>query len=308
MNLPNHGPMRATPSEESWMVDRLRKSSLYRLYRQAFQDATGLPLTLISTGPASSVPDHQPFCRHLNETTKRCSHCLAAHRELRTSAHASGEAVTKTCFAALTNTVVPVRMGSKPIAFLETGQEMLTPPEENTLGRLQALCQDMRFSPSEFSALMSAYLATPVYELERYQAAVVLLRIFARQLSDELNRILLQTDGVEPRIVTQAKDYIWAHLEENVRLADVAANGHVSIYYFCRLFKATVGMTFTEYLGRQRVELAKRLLLESRLPVTQIAYDVGFQSLSQFNRSFLRYAGESPTCYRHDARRTEATA
>ena len=50
------------------------------------------------------------------------------------------------------------------------------------------------------------------------------------------------------------------------------------------MFKKPTGLTFTDYLGRVRVEQAKRLLLNPHLRVSEIAYAVGFQSLTHFNR------------------------
>ncbi|PQJ28653.1 helix-turn-helix domain-containing protein [Rubritalea profundi] len=61
-------------------------------------------------------------------------------------------------------------------------------------------------------------------------------------------------------------------------------------------------MTFTEYVNRQRVELTKEELKNTEKPITEIAYAVGFQSLSQFNRSFLKFTGEPPRGYRQHTR------
>jgi len=73
---------------------------------------------------------------------------------------------------------------------------------------------------------------------------------------------------------------------------------HVSTFYFCKMFKRATGLTFTDYLGRVRVEKAKNLLLNPHLRVSEIAYTVGFQSLTHFNRVFRKLTGESPTDFR----------
>jgi AraC-like DNA-binding protein len=73
---------------------------------------------------------------------------------------------------------------------------------------------------------------------------------------------------------------------------------HVSTFYFCKLFKKATGLTFTEYLGRVRIEKAKALLLNPHLRISEIAYDVGFQSLTHFNRVFRQVTGRSPTAFR----------
>ena len=72
----------------------------------------------------------------------------------------------------------------------------------------------------------------------------------------------------------------------------------MSAFYFCKVFKAATGLTFTNYLARVRVETVQQLLLNPHTRVSEAAYAAGFQSLSQFNRTFQRLAGESPSDYR----------
>jgi AraC-like DNA-binding protein len=64
------------------------------------------------------------------------------------------------------------------------------------------------------------------------------------------------------------------------------------------MFKKATGLTFTDYMGRVRVEKAKTLLLNPHLRVSEIAYTVGFQSLTHFNRVFRDLTGESPSHFR----------
>ena len=70
------------------------------------------------------------------------------------------------------------------------------------------------------------------------------------------------------------------------------------IFYFCKLFKKATGINFTEFVSRLRVEKAKNLLINPNLRISEIAYEVGFQSLTHFNRIFKKIAGQSPTDYR----------
>jgi AraC-like DNA-binding protein len=64
------------------------------------------------------------------------------------------------------------------------------------------------------------------------------------------------------------------------------------------MFKKATGLNFTDYVSRIRVEKAKNLLLNRNLRVSEIAYEVGFQSLTHFNRVFKKVMGQSPTEYR----------
>jgi AraC-like DNA-binding protein len=64
------------------------------------------------------------------------------------------------------------------------------------------------------------------------------------------------------------------------------------------MFKKATGLHFTEYLSRVRIEKAKNLLLNPNLRISEIAFQVGFQSLTHFNRVFRRIVGRAPTDYR----------
>jgi AraC-like DNA-binding protein len=72
----------------------------------------------------------------------------------------------------------------------------------------------------------------------------------------------------------------------------------MSRFYFCKSFRKHTGLNFTDFVARLRVERAKELLLNPNLRVSEIAYEVGFQSLTHFNRVFRRVVGKSPTAYR----------
>jgi AraC-like DNA-binding protein len=57
-------------------------------------------------------------------------------------------------------------------------------------------------------------------------------------------------------------------------------------------------MTFVDYLTRLRIEKSKYILLDPNKRISEIAYEVGFESLTQFNRSFKKLSGQTPTQYR----------
>jgi AraC-like DNA-binding protein len=78
----------------------------------------------------------------------------------------------------------------------------------------------------------------------------------------------------------------------------LARVAHVSPAHFSRQFRATFGETPHRYLQRRRVERAMELLRETDRPVTEICFDVGFNSLGTFSRTFRGIVGESPSAYR----------
>lgn len=104
--------------------------------------------------------------------------------------------------------------------------------------------------------------------------------------------------GLGGRLARQAlravEEYIHAHLHQNIALADLADVAHLSEFHFARLFKQTTGLPPHQYVIHQRVERAKRLIVEGRLSLAQIAIDVGFSDQSQLNRHFKRLVGVTP--------------
>lgn len=282
---------------------RLVDSPFYQTYRRAFMNATGLALVLLpadeeigTVGQADRFASS--FCRALNEKSEGCRRCALEHRCL---ARATGNrAETATCFAGLRETMIPVRAGEKTVAYLSTGQVFTTPKEGRDFAKVAEQLLKAGIAENRLPQLAEAWKGSPLFSLDRYEGTVTLLAAFALQLSDLLNRLLTEEVNSEPQIVVKAKRFVNAHLEEKLSLDAVAGHVGVSPFYFCKLFKQATGMTLTEYVNRRRIEWAKRKLLNPNSRVTEVAFDVGFQSVSQFNRSFLKYVGVSPTRYRHE--------
>lgn len=109
------------------------------------------------------------------------------------------------------------------------------------------------------------------------------------------------SNGAEPVRIWKARNFIEAHSAEELSLGKVARVANTSTNYFSEKFREATGMNFVTYVARTRFEKAATLLREADLRVSEIAFAVGFQSLSQFNRVFKKFAGQSPTEYRNGA-------
>jgi len=125
-----------------------------------------------------------------------------------------------------------------------------------------------------------------------------ILAIFGELLSIKSNQIVVAQSNEEPPVVTKAKKIVEDRHAEELSLGQVAQEVHVSTFYLCKLFRKATGMTFTEFVSRTRMEKAKNLLLNPNLRVSEIGYEIGFQSLTHFNRVFKKMVGESPSNYR----------
>jgi AraC family transcriptional regulator len=105
-------------------------------------------------------------------------------------------------------------------------------------------------------------------------------------------------DGLGQHRLKVAIEYINAHLEQNIKLADIAELLEVSQYYFCHLFKQSTGITPHQYLIQQRIERAKLLLKNRKLSLAEIAIACGFADQSHFTKSFKRWVGITPKAIR----------
>ena len=102
----------------------------------------------------------------------------------------------------------------------------------------------------------------------------------------------------EPVAIWRARKYIDEHSREELSLTKVAKAVNTNASYLSENFKRVTGIKFVDYVAHVRFKNACDLLRNSTLRISEIAFAVGFQSLSQFNRVFKRFSGESPTQYR----------
>jgi len=96
--------------------------------------------------------------------------------------------------------------------------------------------------------------------------------------------------------------WIDANSHRAIELEDAAAQAGISPFHFLRLFSDVLGVTPHQYLVRSRLRHAARRLADDDSPITDIAYDVGFNDLSNFVRTFHRAAGVSPQKFRKASR------
>jgi AraC-like DNA-binding protein len=146
--------------------------------------------------------------------------------------------------------------------------------------------------------LQNVYFGTRVLTAKQYDAMVKLLAIFAEHISVVSNQIMLRRQNSESPVIKRAKEFIIENQTEDLSLGQVAKAVNTSTFHFCKMFKKATGLNFTEYVSRVRVEKARNLLLNPNLRISEIAYEVGFQSLTHFNRVFKKITGRSPTDYR----------
>ncbi len=281
------------------LVDALAGSRTYRDYERAFSDITGLPVALqpVETWqlPHHGKNNENPFCALISNKSSSCAACLQVQERL--CQKAAKTAGTVVCPAGLCDTAVPVHMSDRLIGFLQVGQVFRKKPTEAQFSKVVRLCQKWGIEANR-ETLRKAYFKGKVISQKQHESVVKLLSIFSQHLAMLSNQVFIQQENSEPPVITKARAYINEHQTEEIKLGEVSKAVNMSSYYFCKTFKKVTGINFTDYVARIRIEKSKNLLLNPNLRISEIAFEVGFQSLTHFNRVFKKVLGQSPTDYR----------
>src|SRR5262249_10518484 len=155
--------------------------------------------------------------------------------------------------------------------------------------------------------------ARPIIDLSGSKPAWELMdiyrRICARQTSDldlesravSLAFSIVRSAARVPRdllSLRSACEYVHAHFDENLTLAQVAQAAGVHPVYLGHIFRQEFGETLGEYLNRVRVRAAAESLANSTVPLSAIALDFGFYDQSHFTRVFRQVTGATPGAFR----------
>jgi AraC-like DNA-binding protein/ligand-binding sensor protein len=287
------------------LFDKLQESELFKTYQSAFRCATGLPLRLVKPDATvaqvlcQSDENSSAFCERLNLCKSACKACVEVNDRLMREAGINGP-TTCHCYTGMAATAIPIRHGPELIGFLRTGQVFHRLPAPEQFDAVATTLRRQGISEKEIEKLRTAYDQTRVVEPERYNSMVTLLVTFGQQLNRHVEKLALISEGSEPAAVAKAREFIDRTLADPLPLSLVARQAGLSESHFCRVFKESTGLTLTDYVNRRRIEWAKKELLKPEVRVSEIAFQIGYQSLSQFNRSFARFTGSSPTLFRRE--------
>ena len=102
---------------------------------------------------------------------------------------------------------------------------------------------------------------------------------------------------LSPQQTKQVIDFIQQNLDQNLRLATLAAIVQISPYHFARLFKQSTGLPPHRYQTKCRIDRAKELLSSGKFAIAEVAQIVGFSSQGHLNHHFKRLTGRTPKAF-----------
>lgn len=167
---------------------------------------------------------------------------------------------------------------------------------------------DFQYAQQAIKLGVVDYLLKPIEKEQLIQTVEKAL-----ELGEQQRRIQTMQKLVDPKLldarergdqrlnpqVSEAIAYVEAHLGEPVTMREIAELLHLNSSYFSVLFKEQMGINFSEYLTRKRVQRAKELLVQTALPISEIAEKVGYQTDKYFIKVFKSLEAISPSKYRH---------
>ena len=142
---------------------------------------------------------------------------------------------------------------------------------------------------------------SPAGKLYAQAAAQVLAVHLLRHYTSVGSAIKEPTRGrLAPRQLQRVRDFVEAHLGQDLGLDALARQAGFSPYHFTRLFRQTTGETPHQFVLRRRIERAGRLLENPDFPLGQVALATGFAHQSHLARHFKRHTGLTPSAYRRE--------
>lgn len=153
-----------------------------------------------------------------------------------------------------------------------------------------------------FSQLMKEKYNGDIYsscyiKSEFQQLIILLLRRFDNALDPTIRPDFQRVQILDESIQT-AMNYICHNFSKSITLNDVAAQLHLNPSYFSKKFKTLNGFGFKEYLNTVRINHSEKLLLETDLSITEIAFECGYQNSNYYGDAFKHLNGISPTQFR----------
>jgi len=288
------------------LYQKLRDLPELQAFQRDFELLSGMRLSFVDElgmgDDASNAASD--LCAAMAQSTEGRAMCARMRNGLLMEA-ATEKPVCGMCDAGLAEVVVPLRISGISAGFFVFGGVMPKLPDPPARHRVRHLMYKagVEIEDAELDRLLESSRVMPREVLDAYQR---IAHLGAKQIALKVTDQLVNPEAQMPEAVLKACGFIRGRaLMEDVSLGVVARHSGVSEGHLSRLFHHATGLTFREYVAQVRIEHAKALLLQSAKGVTEIAYESGFQSLSQFHRVFRKVFGTTPGMMRRQRQQVD---
>jgi len=286
-------------SDQTVGFETLSQSREFLEFGQSIRQLTRVPIgiydaTLTREKSIAEGLSNSPLCDLIWSVPGLHEACIACNRKFCRLAVECGHGIRYRCHRGLIDMAVPVFAQGRHVANIFSGQLLPSPPSADGLRAFLRQNRDLGLDPDD---VREAYFRAPYLPMAAVDSLLDLISFFAAHVcGDGSPEDAAHIGGADP--ILQARRYVDTHFREPISLADAAAHAALSPWQLSRGFHKSVGMPFIKYLNRRRTQQAKKLLSGEKESVSAAAYDAGFTSISQFNRTFRAVEGCTPQQYR----------
>lgn len=276
-------------------------------------DSMGNPITHFS-----NFSEHCSLVRSNKELNDMCMKCDARGG---LEAARMGEPYIYQCHMGLVDIAMPIEVDGEYFGTILVGQVVLK--DEHGTSHLEKIADSshVQLSDDFQQRLKSYYEELPVMTMETIQIIASMIFRFANYFIRDAHEETIRNTGLpvsgdpdvmdpmakilqikipecDSPILRPALEYIKQNYEEKIKLDAMSDLCNISSSYFSKLFNKCLGDNFNNYINIVRMHKACNLLTNTSLPVTIIAFDIGFEDSSYFNQVFKHILGMTPTYYR----------
>ncbi|VBB07604.1 transcription regulator hth arac- type [Lucifera butyrica] len=249
------------------------------------------------------------FCEFFQKCTQVVHTCHQEHLKGSKIAKRLGDDYVFTCSAGLVHFTSPIVAGKAFCGALIAGPILMTEPDDFAVDGILAKNKIPVVNKAE---LWNHLNAVPVIPPARVRYLSKLLFITACSLMPEEKFALRESrervkqqaeniyipDSKNSELIKLALNYINDNYNQRITLDSVASFVHLNASYFCGLLKKEIGIGFSDYLNKVRIEKSKQLLLDIKHSISEVAFLVGFENQSYYSKVFKKVTGNTPREFR----------
>ena len=258
---------------------------------------TGLPANILDPEgrDINLFQGHPPFCRKINDLPEGHERCVACDMwKARNYTVEKGFQFYR-CYVGICEAITPLYDKKNPLAYLIFGCYLDDTPIEEQWERTRAL---LDWWPGDPDELKEAFFQFRQYSHQEIQAYAETLEALSAYI--QLKGMILATEQTDAQKLAL---YLDKHYMEKLSLASISKQLHIGRTKLCALAKELSGGETLSYLiAQRRISAAKRLLIQSSMPISAVAEAVGISDYNYFSKVFRSMTGTTPSAFRKEVR------
>ena len=245
-----------------------------------------------------------PYCIHVKSDKERYHHCLSMMKKIAIkSVSEGGKSFFGVCYAGVGEYVIPIMAGDLLLGAITAGCAVLPPetvrsrivtamgnaPQEDVERSFQLYEQSITPMAAEPEQLLSALEFVSSYLAQSYHAM---------QQAGDGRLIIRPRNSNTEEVFKQLLHYVHDHYTERLTVQEMSVILHCSESYLNHMIKKKLGVTFSTYINKLRIEHAKEMILDTNESMLTIALAVGYSDPSYFSRVFMQLMDITPSEFR----------